>query len=48
MLLQIDLSREMNFADAFTIQAVDKKMLQNFNFVAGTSPSLSKLLKDIR
>lgn len=43
--MQIGLSREMQFADAFTIQAVEPENLKNFNYMSGYIPFLQNLIE---
>ena len=46
-MFQLGTSKEMMFADAFTLQLVEFEDLQNCNYVLGMIPTLQKFAKDV-
>ena len=47
-ILQIGVTTEMHYDDAFTLQEVVNSDVVNFNYFAGMVPFLQKLIHDVR
>ena len=47
MLLQISVSEEMQYDDAFTLQQVREEHVTNFYYMAGMVPFIQKVIKDV-